>query len=107
MNIYREVNSLLCAIAQSHGCNHIALGSDAHTCTAAHATLALNLLPKMHLCALHLKALWVNANLFHYLVNLLKLKVNDVVHDALCGKHMLTEQFIVEICILGKWINNV
>ena len=107
MYLNREVGCLLRTIAQTHGSYHVALGRDAHTCTAAHSALSLYLLPQVILCALHLVALRVGLYLGHYLVYLLKLHVHNVVHYALSQGYMLAEQFIIEICLVCERINHI
>ena len=107
MNVNAECCSLFGAVAQSHGCKHVAFGCNAHTRTASLRTLVLNLLPQMILGVLYVIALWVVADLIHYEVNLLKFKVDDVVHDALCLGYMLLEEVEVEACLRCKWILDV
>ena len=107
MHVHREVGSLLCSVAQSHGCYHVALGRDAHACAAAHAALLLDFLPQMILCAFHLLALRVALHLLHDLVDLLKLQVHNVIHQALGHGHMLAEQFVVEVSILRKRVHHI
>ena len=107
MNLLGKVCGLLCAIAQTHGCKHVALGCYAYTCTAAHAALAVNLLPESLLGTLYLLAFRVAVNFLHYGLNLLKFKVNDVVHYALCLCRVLLEQLIVEIGLGSEWVYNV
>ena len=107
MYLYAEVCSLLCAVAESHGGNHIALGSDAHTGTSALTALLVNLLPQHHFAALHLVAFGVALDFLHDALNLLQLQVDDVVHDALGQSHMLAEKVEVKVGILGEGIYHV
>ena len=107
MNLNREVGSLLGAVSQSHGGNHVTLGCDTHTCTPSHTALSLYLLPKMVLGSLHLVTLRVGLHLFHYLVDLLKFKVNDVIHHPLCHKDMFLEEVVVEIRLRCKRVDHV
>ena len=107
MHVHGEFGGFLRAIAQSHGGNHIALGRDAHARTAAHATLATNLFPKMIFGTLHFIALGVFLYLVHDKVYLLHLQVNDVVHDTLCHLHMLLELVVVEVGILGEGVHHI
>ena len=105
--IYRKVCCLLRTIAETHGRNHVAFGSDANASASSHSALFLYFLPKMQLCALNFIRLWVAANLFHYQLYLLKLQVDDVVHDTLGGCDMLLKQVVIEVCVLGERIYNV
>ena len=107
MYFHREVCRLLCSVAKSHGCEHVALCRDAHSCASSHSALALYLLPKVCLGSLHLHCLRVGANLLHNEVYLLQFQVNDVVHESLGGSHMLAEEVVVEVCVLGERIHHI
>ena len=107
VNIHREVGSLLSAVTKSHSGYHVAFGCDAHARSASLRALVLNLLPQMILGTFYLLALRVFLYLRHDEVYLLHLKVHNVVHYALSQSHMLAEQVVVEVRILGERILNV
>ena len=100
----REVGGLIGTITQAHGSEHVTLGGDADTGTAAHSALLLYLLPQMILGTLNLVGLWVYLYLLHDEVYLLHLQVDDVVHDALCKLHVLGKLVEVEGCLWSKRI---
>ena len=107
MYVDAECCCLFGAVAQSHGCKHVAFGCYAHTGAASLRTLVLYLLPQMILGMLDVVALRVVANLVHDEVDLLKFKVDNVVHDALCLSHVLLEEVEVEACLGCKRILDV
>ena len=107
VHLHAEVGSLLRAIAQSHGGNHVTLGSDAYTRSAPHATLLLDLFPEVHLGTFDLHRLRVAFYLLHDQVYLLQFQVDDVVHQSLGLLHMLLEQLIVEIGVLLEGILHI
>ena len=49
----------------------------------------------------------VGFNLFHNLLDLFQLEVDDVIHDTLCQTNVFLEQIEVEVSILGKWVDYV
>ena len=61
----------------------------------------------MLLGALDLHRLRVDGNLFHDEVYLLQLQVHDVIHQTLSHPHMLPEQLVVKVGILGKSVLHV
>ena len=107
MHLNREISSLLSSVAKSHCCNHVAFCGDTDTCTAALATLSIYFLPEMIFSSLYLLRLWIALNLSHDCLNLLKLQVNDIVHDALSHCYVTAEQVEVEVSILCKWIDYI
>ena len=56
---------------------------------------------------LHLSVLRILLNLLHDEFYLLHLQVHNVVHEALCQLHVLLEQVVVEIGILGERIHHI
>ena len=94
-----EVGSLLCAITQTHGGNHVALSRYAHTRAASLAALRLDFLPQMQLGTFHLIALRVAFDLCYDSIDLLQFEIYDVVHHALCNAHMLLEEVIIKLCL--------
>ena len=107
VNAHREIGGLLCAVSQSHGSNHVALGSDTHTGASAHTALFLDLLPQVIFRTLNLVVLRVGLYLCHDGINLLELQVNDVVHDSLSHEHMLLEKVEIKVCLGSEWIHHV
>ena len=107
MNIHREVGCLLRTIAQHHGSNHITFCSNTHTRATPHGALLLDFLPKMIFSPFHFIALRITLHLLHDLVDLLQLQINDIIHQSLGKAHMLLEEFIIEISILGKWVHDI
>ena len=55
----------------------------------------------------HFIALRITLHLLHDLVDLLQLQINDIIHQSLGKAHMLLEEFIIEISILGKWVHDI
>ena len=107
MHFHREVGSLLRAVSQSHGGNHVALCRDAHARSSAQRTLVLDFLPQMIFGAFHLVALRVGLDLLHDQVDFLQFHIHDVVHDALCHLHMFAEFLVVEISIFGEGVHHI
>ena len=104
MYLLGEVGSLVGTVAQAHSGKHIALGGDAYTCTATKGALVHNLLPQLALSSLNLLALGVALYLLHDGLNLLNLKVDDIVHDALSYSYVLLEEVEVEVCLGGEGV---
>ena len=102
MYFYGKVGGLLCAVAQAHGCYHVALGRDAHARAAPESALVFDLFPQVVFGAFYLVALWVVLDFLHYEVDFLELHVHDVVHDALRNANVLAEQLVVEVCLVGE-----
>ena len=67
----------------------------------------LNLLPQMTLTLLYLHGFRIRVNLSQDQLNLLRLQINDIIHDALCQKDMLTEKVEIEIGLLREWIHHI
>ena len=107
MHIDREVSGLLRAIAQSHGGNHIALGSDAHARSPSLSAFAVYFLPQVVFRAFHLITLRIRLHLRHDFLDFLEFQVHDIVHDPLCESHMLAEQFIVEVSLVCERIDHI
>ena len=107
MYLDAEVGSLLGAVAQTHGSEHIPLGGDAHTDATALTAFVAYLLPEMILGLLDLIALGIVLDFIHNLVYLLHLQVYDVVHDALGGAGVTTEEVEVETGFGGKGIDHI
>ena len=81
---------------QAQGGQHVALGRDAEAAAAPFEALHLDIQPQVVLHLLDFVALGVGLYLLEYLLHLLQLEVNQVVHQALPLGHMLAEQFEVE-----------
>ena len=107
MYIDRKVSGFLCAIAKSHCCYHVSFGSNAKTRAAAKSTLTLYLFPQMHLGSFHLITLRVTCYLLHYQVNLLQLKVNNVIHKTLSYRHVFAELFKIEASLVRERILHI
>ena len=84
MNFLGEGCCLFCAVAETHSCQHVALGCDADSSAASHAALALDFFPKFSFRSLDLLAFGVAVNLVLDCLDFLQFKVYDVVHYALC-----------------------
>ena len=107
MHFYAEVGGVLSAVAQSHRGKHVAFCRDAYARTASLSALVLYLLPQMIFGALHLHGLRIIVYLLHYLVDLLELKIHNVVHYALCQTHVSLELVEIEACIRSERIYDV
>ena len=107
MHLFGELRGLFRAIAQSHGCQHITLGSDAHTGAPSLAALLVDFLPKGALGALHFVVFGVRIYLLLDALDFLQLQVNDVVHNTLRQGHMLLEEFKVEISVRLERVHHV
>ncbi len=103
----REVGCLLCSITESHSGYHVALGSDADSCTASHSALAPYLFPKVIFRILDLRSLRVALDFSHDEVYLLHFEVDNVVHQPLRKDNMLCELFEIETGILRKRIDHI
>ena len=55
----------------------------------------------------HFIALGITLHLLHDLVDLLQLQINDIIHQSLGKAHMLLEEFIIEISILGERVHHI
>ena len=102
--LYCEVDSLLRAVAKTECCEHIALGGDAQAGTTTLECHILNLLPELKLYTANILILRVALNLRDDKLNLLKLKVDDIVHKVHSLCDMLLEEVEVELCLLGKGV---
>ena len=107
MYFLRELGSLLCSVSQSHCCKHVSLCCDSHACAASHAALAGYLLPEFLLCAFYFVAFWVALNLLLDGLDFLELKVDDVIHDALCLGDVFLEELEIEVCLCGERVHYV
>ena len=87
----RELGCLFSTITQSQSGKHVAFCCDSYTGTAALGAFLVNLLPQNAFCVLHVFAFRVGIYLAHDTLYLFQLKVDDVVHDALCQSYMLLE----------------
>ena len=67
----------------------------------------LDLLPEMILCSLHLVALRIALDLGEDHVDLLHLKVYDIVHDALSPLHVLLELVEIELRLRREGVYDV
>ena len=86
-----ECCRFFCSVTQAHSSNHIAFSSDTYTCTASLSALFVNLFPQMSFCPFNFFTFRVGLNLFHNLLDLFQLEVDDVIHDALCQANVLFE----------------
>ena len=107
MHTYAYVGGLLRSVTQTQSGNHVAFGCYAHARAPSHATFALNLLPKVVFCALHLITLRVVFNLLHDEVYLFEFQIHNVVHYSLGNSHVFGKLVEVEIGLFGKRINHI
>ena len=107
MNRHGEIGRLLRAIAQTQGCNHVALGRNAYARAASLAALILDFLPQMILRLLHARVLGIYLNLLHDHLYLLHFQIDDIIHHPLGKLNMLPELVEVEIGILGEGVYHI
>ena len=96
LHLNSKVGGFLRAIGQAECCQHIAFGRDAHARAATLSRLVHNLFPQVALRLLDFIALGVTLNLLLNLGDLFHLEVDDVVHNALCFRHVVAEEVEVE-----------
>ncbi len=107
VNRHRECGGLIGAVAQTHSGNHVALGCGAHAGAAALQSLGADFVPQVQLGALHLVGLGVFLDFCYDGLNLLHLQVDDVVHHALCARHMLGKEVEIETGVVGKRVAHI
>ena len=102
MNGNGKLQRLGSTIAIAQRSQHITLGSDAKTCTAALQSFDTNLLPQVALHAANILLLGVGLNLRDNRLNLLDFEIDYVVHNSHCAVNMGLEQLEIERCTRCK-----
>ena len=105
--LFGHVGSLFRTVTEVEGCQHVTLGGDAYAGASAHECLATDALPEFAFGTLDLVSLGVGIDLLEDLVDLLRLEVDDVVHDALSQSDVLLEQVEVEMGIGCEGVDNI
>ena len=94
-----EVDRLLRAVAQTQRGEHVALGRDAQTRTAALPRHFADLLPKLQLHAAHIQVFGVGGDLPDDLFDLFQFEVDDVVHHVHRLVYVVPELVEIELRI--------
>ncbi len=107
MDRFRHIGGFGCSISESECGNHVAFRSCAYSGASSLGCLGFDFFPEVAFGAFYFFCLRIFVDFLEYGVDLFHLKIDDVVHDALCLGHMFAKQIEIEFSIVGEGILHI
>src|SRR5664279_4764848 len=107
MHLDGKVCGFITAIPHSQTCKHISFCCYANTGSSSLIRFLPYITPEVFLNMFYFINLRISVYLCYDYIDLLKFKINNIIHHALCQSYMLFIQFKVKFGFISKWIIDI
>src|SRR5664280_672108 len=107
MHLDGKVCSFIAAISHSKTGKHISFCRYANTGSSSLLRFLPNITPEVFLNMFYFINLRISVYLSNDYIYLLKFKINNIIHHALCQSYMLFIQFKVKFGFISKWLIDI
>src|ERR1035437_7411072 len=107
MHLDRKACGFIAAISHSKTCKHISFCCYANTGSSSFLGFLSYVTPEVFLNMFNFINLRIGCYLSNDYIYLLKFKIDNIIHHALCQSYMLFIQFKIKFGFISKWIIDI